>query len=68
MADQISEKKSKKVTLASVKYAFSHIIWPRRYMLLLGLFLIIINRISGLVLPGASKYLIDEVISKNNIS
>jgi len=31
-------------------------------LLLLGLVLIIVNRLSGLVLPGSSKYLIDEVI------
>jgi len=68
MPEQNSEKKSKKVTLASVRYAFNNIIWPRRYMLLIGLILIIINRISGLVLPGSTKYLIDEVISKNNFS
>jgi len=35
--------------------------------LLLGLLLIIINRLSGLVLPGSSKILIDEVIAKNDI-
>ena len=34
--------------------------------MLLGLILIIINRLSGLVLPGSSKYLIDEVIANNN--
>jgi ABC-type multidrug transport system fused ATPase/permease subunit len=35
--------------------------------LLLGLVLIIINRLSGLVLPGSSKYLIDEVIAKSDL-
>ena len=39
--------------------------WPRRRLLLFGLFLIIINRLSGLILPGASKYLIDEVIASS---
>src|SRR5690606_29797561 len=34
--------------------------------LLIGLALIIVNRLSGLVLPGASKYLIDEVIAKSD--
>ena len=46
---------------------FKTIIWPRRRHLFLGLFLIIISRFSGLVLPGASKYLIDEVIPSGNM-
>jgi ABC-type multidrug transport system fused ATPase/permease subunit len=51
---------------ASLKKVFKTIIWPRRSLLLVGLVLIIINRLSGLVLPGASKYLIDEVIAKGD--
>lgn len=46
---------------------FKTIIWPRRRHLFLGLLLIIISRFSGLVLPGASKYLIDEVIPSGNM-
>lgn len=52
---------------ASLGKIFRTIIWPRRRLLLLGLFLIIINRLAGLVLPGASKYLIDEVIAKGDL-
>ncbi len=66
MSDKESNKK-KKVKLSSVGYIFKNIIFPRRYILLLGLVLIILNRLSGLVLPGASKYLIDEVINKSNL-
>ena len=47
--------------------AFKTIIWPRRKHLFLGLFLIIISRLSGLVLPGASKLLIDNVIPSNDL-
>jgi subfamily B ATP-binding cassette protein MsbA len=50
----------KKTTFRKV---FKTIIWPRRQLLLIGLVLIIINRVSGLVLPGASKFLIDEVVA-----
>ncbi|MBU1097017.1 MAG: ABC transporter ATP-binding protein/permease [Bacteroidetes bacterium] len=46
----------------SISKAFKEFVWPRKYLVLLGLFLIIISRLSGLVLPGASKYLIDDVI------
>ena len=62
----MAEKKNKKVSLSSIRYVFKNIIWPRKKLLFLGLFLIIINRLSGLVLPGAAKYLIDEVITKAN--
>jgi len=42
------------------------LIRPRRWVLLLGLVLIGINRLSGLVLPASTKYLIDDVIGKRN--
>jgi ABC-type multidrug transport system fused ATPase/permease subunit len=61
MTDKLSAKKSK-ASLSSVKHAFATIIWPRRKLLAFGFFLIIINRIAGLVLPGSTKYLIDDVI------
>ncbi|GAB2634129.1 ABC transporter ATP-binding protein [Belliella aquatica] len=48
-------------------HVFKTIIWPRRKQLFLGLFLIIISRLSGLILPGASKILIDDVIPSNNL-
>jgi subfamily B ATP-binding cassette protein MsbA len=59
-----NENKKKKVSANSLKYVLKEIILPRKVLLLIGLFLIILNRLSGLVLPGASKYLIDEVIVK----
>jgi ABC-type multidrug transport system fused ATPase/permease subunit len=41
---------------------------PRRGMLLLGLILVGINRVAGLVLPGSSKYLFDNVIDKHQVN
>lgn len=58
--------KKRKIQGVSLKKVFAEIIWPRRGLLLIGLALIIVNRLSGLVLPGASKYLIDEVIAKSD--
>ncbi len=52
-----------KVTIGSV---FKTIIWPRKNLLLVGLLLIIISRLASLVLPGASKYLMDDVIVNND--
>jgi len=39
---------------------------PRRGLLALGMLLMAINRVSGLVLPYSTKFLIDDVIGKRN--
>ena len=57
----------KNVSLASVRRAFATIVWPRRKLILLGLLLVGINRLCGLVLPGSTKYLIDNVIAKHDL-
>jgi len=62
------ESKASRKKLASLGYVFKDIIWPRRWLLFLGLVLIIINRLSGLVLPGSTKYLIDNVIAEGDLS
>ena len=49
-------------------HVFKTIIWPRKNHIFKGLVLIIISRLAGLVLPGASKYLIDDVIPKGDLS
>lgn len=59
-----TKKTERKITIRQV---FQTIIWPRKKQLLIGLVLIIISRLSGLVLPGASKYLMDDVIPNNNM-
>lgn len=61
----MSDKKKLK-RLNSLKYIISEIILPRKKILLFGLGLIVINRLAGLVLPGSSKYLIDNVIANEN--
>jgi ABC-type multidrug transport system fused ATPase/permease subunit len=40
---------------------------PRKGLLLLGLALVAVNRVAGLVLPGSSKYLFDNVIGKKEV-
>ena len=57
----------KKPSLSSFQYAFRNIIWPRRRLVLFGLVLIVINRLAGLVLPGASKYLLDNAIGNGDL-
>jgi ABC-type multidrug transport system fused ATPase/permease subunit len=62
-----SNTKTKKASKNHLGYIVKEILLPRKWLLLLGLVLIIINRLSGLVLPGSSKYLIDEVIAKSDM-
>lgn len=57
-------KKKSKVTIGHV---FKTIIWPRRNIVFVGLILIVISRLAGLVLPGATKYLMDDVIAKHDL-
>lgn len=57
--------KKSKVSISSV---FKTIIWPRRNIIAVGLVLILISRLASLVLPGASKYLIDDVIVNKDLN
>ena len=40
---------------------------PRRGLLALGFLLMVVNRVSGLVLPYSTKFLIDNVIAKHHV-
>lgn len=62
-----STKCSMSKSKVTIGHVFKTIVWPRRNLLFVGLILIVISRISGLVLPWASKYLVDEVIANKNI-
>ncbi|HXX00252.1 MAG TPA: ABC transporter ATP-binding protein [Candidatus Acidoferrales bacterium] len=41
---------------------------PRRGLLALGFVLMVINRVSGFVLPASTKFLIDDVINKHHLA
>src|ERR1043166_3719858 len=43
----------------------STLMWPRRKLFILGLILTFIKRAASLVLPGSTKFLIDDVIQKH---
>jgi subfamily B ATP-binding cassette protein MsbA len=43
------------------------LIKPRRGILAVGLLLMAVNRVSGLILPASTKYLVDDVIAKHHI-
>lgn len=54
----------KKVSFA---WAFREFIWPRKKIVLIGLVLILFKSLSGLVLPYATKSLIDEIIPSQDM-
>lgn len=51
----------------SILTAFKTIIWPKRKLVFLGLFLIAISKAASFVAPIASKYLIDDVIVNKDV-
>ena len=51
----------------SIGHVFKTIVWPRRKIIAIGLVLIVISRLASLVLPGASKFLIDDVIAHSDL-
>lgn len=61
----MEKKKKPKISMAKV---FKTIIWPRRNIILLGFVLIVVSRISSIVLPYSSKYIVDDVIAKGDMS
>ena len=54
----------KKLSGAEVWREVRELLWARRGRLALGLVLMLVNRLSGLVLPASSKVLIDDVAVK----
>ena len=51
----------------SFSWAFKEFIWPRKKIISIGLILIIIRSLAGLVLPYASKNLLDVVVPSGDI-
>src|ERR1700740_794589 len=62
-AEAAEKKPKKKVNWSSLPDIWA-LIHPRRTLLLLGFGLMALNRVAGLVLPGSTKYLVDDVIGK----
>ncbi|HEY1500608.1 MAG TPA: ABC transporter ATP-binding protein [Acidobacteriaceae bacterium] len=55
----------KKPDLKKVMPEIWKLVRPRRWLLAFGFFLMIINRVAGLVLPFSTKFLIDRVLGTN---
>ena len=58
-------EKKERPSLSSVWLDAKELVWAHRYRLLLGLGLMVVNRVAGFVLPSSTKYLVDEVIIKH---
>ncbi|HXI11213.1 MAG TPA: ABC transporter ATP-binding protein [Thermoanaerobaculia bacterium] len=69
-SDAADKKTRKKLDRARLKVLLGEagaIIHRSRRRLLLGLPLMLVNRLAGIVLPGTTKLLIDDVIGKGNV-
>jgi ABC-type multidrug transport system fused ATPase/permease subunit len=62
MKRDFSEKPRPKLKASHIYRELRELIWPRRYLFLLGLLLVFINRAASLVLPTSTRYLIDDVV------
>ena len=60
--------KKKKLSNITIKQVFETIIWPKRGLLLFGLFLILLRSGASLVLPKATQYLIDDVVVNKDMA
>ena len=58
----MEEPKKKKFNSEAAWQEARKLVWVHRRRLLLGLGLMLVGRLAGLVLPGSSKFLIDEVV------
>ncbi len=61
--EEKNQSNTKKKKLGNLNYVFKNIIWPRKWILFAGLAIIIINRLASLVLPKATGYLVDDVVT-----
>ncbi|MGA7458928.1 MAG: ABC transporter ATP-binding protein [Candidatus Korobacteraceae bacterium] len=66
MAGPAPRAGQKKTELFKALPEILQLIRPRRALLSLGMALMVINRVSGLVLPASTKYLVDDVITKRH--
>jgi subfamily B ATP-binding cassette protein MsbA len=64
--DSTASKPAAKTPIFKALPEIWQLIRPRRTLMLMGFGLMIINRVSGLVLPYSTKYLIDDVVGKRH--
>ena len=52
----------KKLSASHIYRDLRDLVWPRRKLFGIGLLLVFVNRAAGLVLPGSTKFLLDDVV------
>ena len=62
--DPVKSAAKKKIDSAAAWREFRELVWVHRRRLAIGLTLMMISRLSGIVLPALSKYVIADVIGK----
>ncbi|MEM9720912.1 MAG: ABC transporter ATP-binding protein [Bacteroidota bacterium] len=65
-ANEKAKKPHKNESRTTLKDVFITYIWPRRRLLSFGLFLVLVSRLAGFVMPYAPKYLLDNIIAPSN--
>lgn len=60
------EEKKKKVNYSGAWSEAKVLIWNYRWRLVFGSVLMLISRAAGIVLPGSTKYLVDDVFGQKN--
>ena len=64
--EQAKPKKSPREMIATLPEIWE-LLRPRRRLLAVGFVLMVVNRVSGLVLPASTKFLIDDIIGERQI-
>ncbi|MEP7341232.1 MAG: ABC transporter ATP-binding protein, partial [Acidobacteriota bacterium] len=64
MAEEKAEQKKKRIKWSDAWQEAKALVIAHRWRLMLGLTMMIVNRLVGLVLPASTKFLIDDVIGK----
>src|SRR3989440_9834084 len=61
----VEDRPKRKLKASHIWRDLRDLIWPRRKLFIFGLLLTFINRAASLVLPGSTKFLIDDVVQKH---
>jgi ABC-type multidrug transport system fused ATPase/permease subunit len=65
MKTTADERPKTKLQASHIYRELRELVWPRRKLFFIGLLLVFVNRAAGLVLPGSTKFLIDDVVQKH---
>jgi ABC-type multidrug transport system fused ATPase/permease subunit len=66
LRSSVPASSGKKTEIFKALPEIMQLIRPRRGLLALGMLLMVINRVSGLVLPASTKILVDDIIGKKH--